>query len=76
MNVGYKIKVGWGIRGPKHKWKHLMKRFYATKSKDIVFFTTKIILISFLHDICMDLTYEIIRKQMLDTTNHGWDGDF
>ncbi len=53
-----------------------MKRFYATKSKDIVFFTTKIILISFLHDICMDLTYEIIRKQMLDTTNHGWDGDF
>ncbi len=53
-----------------------MKIFYATKSKDIVFFTTTIILINFLHNICMDFTYEIIGEQMLDVANHGWDGDF
>ncbi len=53
-----------------------MKKNYAKKSKDMVFFTTTIILINFLHDICMDFTYEIIREQMLDATNHGWDGDF
>jgi hypothetical protein len=76
MNVRHKIKVGWGIRAPKCKWKHLMKIFYATKSKDIVFFTTTIILINFLHNICMDFTYEIIGEQMLDVANHGWDGDF
>lgn len=53
-----------------------MKIFDATKSKDIVFFTTTIILINVLHNICMDFTCEIIGEQMLDATNHGWDGDF
>jgi hypothetical protein len=37
MNVGHKIKVGWGIKGPKCKRKHLMKRFDATKLKDNFF---------------------------------------
>ncbi len=37
MNVGYKIKVEWGIGEPKHKWKHLMKKFDATKMKDSFF---------------------------------------
>jgi len=27
MHVGYKVQVEWGIRGFKHKWEKLMKRF-------------------------------------------------
>jgi len=33
MHVGFRVQVERGINGLKQKWKHLMKRFDATKPK-------------------------------------------
>jgi hypothetical protein len=30
-NAGFKVKVEWGIKGIKFKWRRLMKRFDSTK---------------------------------------------
>lgn len=46
------------------------------QNQKTIFFTTTSILINFLHNICMDFTYEIIGEQMLDVANHGLDDDF
>ncbi len=60
MHVGYRVKVEWGIRGLKWKWKQFMKHFNSTKSKYYHLFRVATIFTNFLHKHWMDFTYKII----------------
>ncbi len=61
MHDGYRVKVEWGIRGLKRKWRQLMKHFDSTKDKYNNLFLATSILINLLQIYhLLNFTYEVI----------------
>jgi len=75
VHAGVRIRVEWGIGGMKRKWKRMMKRFDATKSKYPTLFQSACILTNFLHRRRKNMTMEdggIFENE----AEQGWDGDY
>jgi hypothetical protein len=61
MHDGYRVKVEWGIRGLKWKWRQLMKHFDSRKDKYNNLFLATSILINLLQIYhLLNFTYEVI----------------
>jgi hypothetical protein len=75
-NASLWVRVEWGIRGLKSKWRMLMKRFDSTKQKYNHLFKATTFLTNFLHSHRQDFTIEIIGEHQDNLAEHGWDGDY
>jgi hypothetical protein len=61
LHDGYRVKVEWGIRGLKQKWRQLMKHFDSTEDKYNNLFLATSILINLLQIYhLLNFTYEVI----------------
>ena len=74
MHADFRVRVEWGIKGVKRKWKRLLKKFDSTKSKYIPLFKVVCYLTSYLHQRRLDFTYHI-EECNDDEDDDGWDGD-
>ncbi len=70
----FQIKMEWGIRGLKSKWRRIMKCFDSIKQKYNHLFRIATLLINILHMHRQDFTIENFAEHHSDLTKHGWDG--
>jgi hypothetical protein len=75
-NVGFKVRVEWGIGGLKSKWERLIKIFDSTKQKYNHLFRATTLLTNFLHRCHQDFMIEIIGEHQANPVEHGWGGNY